>query len=237
MCILPFRNYRTIGLQSQCMEDAEACQEIFDRSVCYYEMLGRLSVGRKATVPDEQLIASLSRVFRDVGYEGATLSVLEAATGLKKASLYHRFPGGKAQMATEVLEAAGTWLDQNILTPLRSDASPELRIESMVKRLDEFYSGGKQACLLNMLSSSRVHDDGPFATRIREMFNALIEAFAAVALDGGADKKTSKVRAERVVILLHGSLVLARGIGSTRPFQDFLKSLPNELLESKGAAK
>ena len=63
-------------------------------------------MSRTSAIDDGELIARLSGVFRDVGYEGATLSALAAATGLQKASLYHRYPGGKQQMADEVLAAA-----------------------------------------------------------------------------------------------------------------------------------
>jgi AcrR family transcriptional regulator len=189
-------------------------------------------MGRKATVPEEALISRLSRVFRDVGYEGATLSLLEAATGLKKASLYHRFPNGKEQMAEEVLDSAQRWLTEQILNPLHGPEAPKARIDAVIRRLDQFYSGGKQACLLNMLSSSRIQG-GPFTKRIRCMFEALREALAAVARDAGADSQTAQARAERVIVLLQGSLVLSRGIGSTRPFREFLKSIRSELLKPK----
>ena len=51
----------------------------------------------------EEAIAQLSKVFRQYGYEGATLARLSAATGLRKASLYHHFPKGKEKMAAAVL--------------------------------------------------------------------------------------------------------------------------------------
>jgi AcrR family transcriptional regulator len=190
-------------------------------------------MGRKASISDEELIASLSCVFRDVGYEGTTLSLLEGATGLKKASLYHRFPNGKEQMAKEVLESAQQWLEEHVLTPLHGSAPPKVRIDAMVKRLDQFYSGGKQACLLNMLSSSRIHE-GPFTKSIRKMFEAWVDALSAVARDAGADPKAAQLKAERAIMLLQGSLVFSRGIGSTQPFRRFLKSIPSELLESEG---
>jgi len=47
----------------------------------------------------DALLRQLGQVFRERGYEGATLTQLAAATGLGKASLYHHFPGGKAEMA------------------------------------------------------------------------------------------------------------------------------------------
>ena len=50
---------------------------------------------------DEDVLAGLTEVFQSKGYEAASLQDLARATGLKKASLYHRFPGGKKQMAEE----------------------------------------------------------------------------------------------------------------------------------------
>ena len=191
-------------------------------------------MGRTASIPDEELIARLSCVFRDVGYDGATLSLLEGASGLKKASLYHRFSKGKEQMANEVLASAQQWLEEHVLTPLQGNAPPRSRIEAMVKQLDHFYSGGRQACLLNMLSSSRIHQ-GPFTKNIRKMFEAWVEALSTVARDAGADPQKAQLKAERVIMLLQGSLVFSRGIGSTRPFRSFLKSIPSELIGSEGA--
>ena len=49
------------------------------------------------------LIRSLLNIFREYGYEGASLSKISERTGLGKASLYHHFPNGKQQMAQEVL--------------------------------------------------------------------------------------------------------------------------------------
>lgn len=193
-------------------------------------------MGRKASVEEEELMSGLSRVFRDVGYEGATLTMLSEATGLKKASLYHRFPGGKEQMAREVLESALSWLEAHILSPLKGDGAPEERIAKMVKQLDAYYSGGKQACLLNMLSSARIHE-GPFTSLIKQIFKAWIESLSAVIADAGVERSEARARAERGVVMLQGSLVFARGMGSTRPFHDFLKALPGELLGKSEATR
>ncbi len=186
-------------------------------------------MGRKATIEEDELIARLGAVFRNVGYEGATLAILSEATGLKKASLYHRFPEGKEQMAREVLQSAGAWLERHILSALKGGGTPSEKIGHMVKKLDEFYSGGKQACLLNMLSSARIQE-GPFTQLIKQTFDAWIGALSSVLIEAGHDKRTARHRSERAMILLQGSLVLSRGMGTPRPFQDFLKTLPGELL-------
>ncbi|WP_299612457.1 TetR/AcrR family transcriptional regulator [uncultured Tateyamaria sp.] len=186
-------------------------------------------MGRKSSIGEEDLIDALSRVFRDTGYEGATLSSLSQETGLQRASLYHRFPGGKEQMAQEVLAATESWLGENIFEPLKRDGSVDQRLQSMIHKLDELYSSGKQACILNMLSSAPDHDS-PFAEPIKRIFDALIDTLAALAEERGFEEADARDRAERAVILLHGSLVLSRGTGSQRPFERFLETLPDELL-------
>ena len=128
-------------------------------------------MARHPSIADEDLMVRLTEVFRELGYEGASLVALSEATGLKRASLYHRFPGGKEQMAREVLMAADAWVTEHILEPLVSNKPPEVRVRQMIKALSEFYAGGKQACLLNMLSSPDM-DKGPFSKHIRAAFKA-----------------------------------------------------------------
>ena len=187
-------------------------------------------MGRKSSVEEDQLIGQLSCVFREVGYEGATLTMLSEATGLKKASLYYRFPYGKEQMAREVLDQAWVWLEEHILAPLGGAGTPSSRIDEMVRQLDKFYSGGKQACLLNMLSSSQIQE-GPFTALIQGAFEAWIAGLSTVVMDAGRDEKTARLRAERAIMMLQGSLVLSRGMRTTRPFKDFVRTVRSELLE------
>lgn len=196
-------------------------------------------MARPATIEDSVLLKKLSDVFRDVGYEGASLAMLSEATGLKKASLYHRFPGGKGQMAREVVTRAQEWLTEHVLIPLESSGPPGARIHAMVRSVDEFYSGGRQACLLNIMSSPR-DDRGPFADLIKNAFKAWIEALSGVVADVGFDEDTARYRAERAIALLQGSLVVSRGMGTTRPFKNCLANLEQELLTTsridKGSA-
>ena len=188
-------------------------------------------MARPQHIDDEALIAALADVFRDYGYEGASLVRLAEASGLQKASLYHRFPGGKEQMATEVLAAAFNWLEAKILAPMRGDGSPAERLNKVTAELRAFYDCGRKGCLLNMLSSAK-RLDGPFAERVRSALKALIGAFASLARENGQDPRTARRRAESVVAQLQGSLVLSRGLGECRPFERFLKDLPTALLGS-----
>jgi TetR/AcrR family transcriptional repressor of lmrAB and yxaGH operons len=186
-------------------------------------------MARPQSIDEETLISRLAAVFRDVGYEGASLALLSEATGLQKASLYHRFPGGKRQMAEEVLTAALSWVGDNVLEPLAGEGAPKARLALVVDHLDDFYSGGRKACLLNMLAAPRT-EDGPFTPAIKQAFEALLSGFAKLARDAGHAPQQARRRAERAVMILQGSLVLSRGLQSPAPFRAFLRGLPDELL-------
>lgn len=189
-------------------------------------------MGRPTLVRDEDLLERLSLTFRDVGYEAASMAMLSKRTGLKRASLYHRFPNGKAQMAREVLSGADVWLDQNILAPLRTDAAPRDRIALMIEALGQFYQNGQRACLLNMLSAP-MGEEGRFSGAICRTIEAWIDALASCVADASVADEEARARAMRAIALIQGSLVLSRGLGSTGPFRDALAGLSDELLGSR----
>ncbi len=192
-------------------------------------------MARPRIVGEDDLISRLARVFGEVGFHGASLAQLAEATGLQKASLYHRFPEGKTQMAAEVLAAATGWLTEQVIAPLTAAGPPQDRLSQVIAALDGFYAGGRKSCLLNMLSSPRA-DDGPFSPAIRAAFGALTDAFARLAADAGHAPGAAAWRARRAVALLQGSLVVSRGTGSDAPFREFLEHLPADLIGTEKEA-
>lgn len=190
-------------------------------------------MGRKALVSDEDLMDRLGDVFRDAGYEGASMAELAAAAGLKKASLYHRFPGGKRQMADEALRSIVERIQTGMLAALQSDAPPRERLTAMTRALDWFYDGGRKACLLNTLASPD-WEGGPFNPEIGAAFEALTGAVAGTLVDAGLDAATARRRALKAVSLIEGALVVSRGRTSVEPFQVMLADLPEDLLTGAG---
>ena len=185
-------------------------------------------MARPQLIDDAALIERLSHTFRAVGYEGASLARLAQSAGMQKPSLYHRFPGGKRQMAEEVLANARSWYVAHVFSHLSGHGTPAERVAAVAQALDAFYDGGKQACLLNLMAQPP-GESSPFAEPIRAMFAALIDAFAALARDAGLESVDAAERAGRAVALLHGSLVVSRGLNSASPFHAFTASLAREL--------
>ena len=179
-------------------------------------------------ITEPELMNRLTEVFRTHGYEGASLSKISEATGLKRASLYHRFPGGKAEMAEAVLSRAGEWLATNALAPLGRSGPPEDRLRMMAEKLDTFYEGGRRSCLLDALSFGI--DEGGIRDHQRVGMEAWIEAIATMLKESGIPDQTARERAEDALIRIQGGLVMARVKGDPLPFQRTLKNLPTDLL-------
>ncbi|GJL77462.1 MAG: TetR family transcriptional regulator [Nitrospinaceae bacterium] len=178
-------------------------------------------------IDEDDLMDRLTEVFRLHGYEGASLSRIAEATGLKRASLYHRFPGGKEEMAGAVLKRADDWFEFHILAPLTGSGDPSSRIREMSKRLSDFYGGGRRSCLLDSLSLG----DGGGAIRqhIERSFTVWLGALVRVARAAGLSPAVAKERAEEALIGIQGALVMARANGDTKPFARVLQNLPQLL--------
>jgi len=93
----------------------------------------------------EQIADRLFTVFRDRGFEGASIADLSRATGLGKSSLYHHFPAGKEQMAEAVLERTTAMVDSEILGAAQSSGTLKARIRRIVATLDQIEGIGALA--------------------------------------------------------------------------------------------
>lgn len=181
-----------------------------------------------ALISKAEVLNRLTRVFREAGYEAATLSRLSQATGLVKASLYHYFPGGKVEMASAVLARADQWLEQRVLAPLSGPGTPAARLEAMAAALDDYYAGGRDGCLLGLLSQGDARD--LFQDHVRASLQRWAEAIASLLIEAGLPDELARERAEDAVIQVQGALVVARGLGSTAPFSRTVSQLAARLL-------
>lgn len=193
-------------------------------------------MARPSSIDDEELIVRLAGVFRDVGYEGASLAMLSQATGLQRASLYHRFPGGKQQMAEEVLRTTIGWASENVIGPLTRQGDVRMRWGEARDNLEALYDDGRKSCLLNMLMSPR-NAGGPFTAEIKAALEALVDAFAHLARDAGASKAEAERAGQMAVTLVQGSLILSRGLGQSKPFDDALGAAGEALLSDPRGAR
>jgi TetR/AcrR family transcriptional regulator, lmrAB and yxaGH operons repressor len=183
-------------------------------------------------VSKQTYVPTLLQLFRQFGYEGVTLSKIAQATGLGKASLYHHFPGGKAQMAEAALAEVNQWLETNIL-PILLGEEPQMPIDKftdMCMEVNRFFNGGQNSCLWAVLVMERSSDD-LFHAQIRRAFLRWIEAIAIVLIAAGLDENLAKQRGEDAVIAIQGALILCHGLRDFGTFDRVLKQIPQQLCQ------
>jgi AcrR family transcriptional regulator len=171
----------------------------------------------------EEIVDRLFAVFRDRGFEGASLADLSHATGLGKSSLYHHFPGGKTEMAKAVLDRAAELIDRAIRAVAAGPEPLKTRLRRIVAAFDQIYGGGRTACLLGQLATAAI---GPEARHgLRQAFAHWIEAIAGLAVESGMTPSRARHFAEDWVARLQGALILQAANGDAGPFRRALSAL------------
>jgi AcrR family transcriptional regulator len=171
----------------------------------------------------DEITDKLFVVFRDQGFEGASLTDLSRATGLGKSSLYHYFPGGKEQMAEVVLKRAETLIDGNILKVAASPEPLKVRLRRIVATLEQMYGGGRTSCVLGHLAASEI---GAGARQnLRQTFEQWTIATTKLAADAGMTPARARNFAEDWLALLQGALTIQIATGNIAPFQRTMKRL------------
>ena len=154
------------------------------------------------------------------------------ASGLGKASLYHYFPEGKAQMAAAVLEWVQRWFEQHVFAPLESVHPPRQRIVAMLDGLNGYYEHGQCACLPALFALTAERD--LFTAPIHDFYSRWLDALAQTLMDSGLARDIAQRRAYDGLERIQGALVLARGLGDDKLFAAMAQVLPDQLLAGAG---
>lgn len=178
-----------------------------------------------SSLPDRDLLEVLAEVVARHGVAGASLRRLSEASGLQRASLYYRFPGGKDEIIARVLEHAAERL-RAVLDPAFQPGEPRRRAEEVADGIADYYADGQESCLFVALSTAAREQRSDVEPHLRTW----IGAFTALAEDGGLDPTEAHDRAAEQVALLEGSLVIAQLTGDPGPFRRAVEGLASRLV-------
>lgn len=172
-------------------------------------------------------LAPLAEVFREHGYEGASLALIGQATGLGKGSLYHFFPGGKDEMVAAVLAEIDGWFEANVYAPLRTDADTDGAISAMFEAVTEYFRSGRRVCLVGVLAVGNVRDR--FAAAIAGYFARWVAALEMALRRQGREQAAARHLAEEVVLGIQGAIVLSRALDDPALFARAIERLRGQL--------
>lgn len=172
-------------------------------------------------------LSVLAEVFREYGYDGASLGIITQATGLGKGSLYHMFPGGKAEMMSAVLTEIDTWFETHIYAPLRTNTQSHDTITAMLDAVTQYFHSGRRACLMGALSVSNQRDQ--FADAIAHYFSRWINALTLTLQQHSHAPSQARLLAEETVLHIQGAIILSRALNDPALFQRSITQLHDKL--------
>jgi TetR/AcrR family transcriptional repressor of lmrAB and yxaGH operons len=175
------------------------------------------------------VVPLVTEVFRELGYEGASMSGITARTGLSKGSLYYFFPGGKEAMAAEILAHVDAWFVSEVFQPLEQE-DPRSAISLMWKAVDMYFCSGGRICLIGAFALDETRDR--FAQPIHDYFKRWIQALERALIRGGVQGTAAKRLAEEAVVGIQGGLTLARALNDDAIFGRTIAGLAERLEES-----
>jgi TetR/AcrR family transcriptional regulator, transcriptional repressor for nem operon len=174
----------------------------------------------KATL--DQIVAEARELFRERGYAGASMQDLADRVGLRKPSLYTRFPN-KESLVPEVLALT---LDETFADLHEESSEWIVEYEAIIRRIAVTLSD-RQRCIGLHLAYGVSGETPLAATAVREYFAALRDRIARVLARGvGADR--AEDLATDALVRLEGATLWIITSSDVRPMERAVSSLIDE---------
>lgn len=167
----------------------------------------------------EALLAAAARLFRRQGYAGTGLAEILAESGAPKGSLYHYFPGGKAEIGAQTVGFAGALVTRSLEHLARDHPEPEALLRAYARDLAGWMeqSGWQAGCPIATVLLETAPGDAAITQAGRTAFDAWAGVFAHALTGAGADPHRAAQLSRMVIAAMEGALVLARTEQSAQP--------------------
>ena len=175
-----------------------------------------------AAVPTrERIVYASAELFRRQGYAGTGLKQIAAGSDATLGSVYHFFPGGKEQLADEVLRAGGRFF--LALYEAIADGAPDL-----VSAVRDFFAGAGEtllatdfadACPIATVAGEIASTHEVLRVATADVFESWLGALAKDAVQAGVAVERARPLALSVLAVLEGAFLLSRAMRSVEPMQ------------------
>jgi TetR/AcrR family transcriptional regulator, lmrAB and yxaGH operons repressor len=184
--------------------------------------------------PRDRMVSSAIQLFRERGVAGTALSDVVEHSGAPRGSIYHYFPDGKAQLATEATELAGRLMTRLIEKSMAAQgpAGSIAAIVEVTRRqlLDTDFASGCP------IAAGALEGGGaPEARAAAGSAFASWEAALSTALrEHGTPPDRAAALATLIICAIEGAIILAKAQRSTQPL-DRVEAELHQLLRSTTA--
>ncbi len=167
----------------------------------------------------ERIVLASAELFRRQGYAGTGLKQIVGEAGAPFGSVYHFFPGGKEQLADEVLRTGGAFflaLYEAIVPPA----------ETLKAGIEAFFAGAgltleatdyADACPIATVAGEIASTHETLRVATADVFESWLDALARDLGTAGAEEP--RALALSLLALLEGAFLLCRALRSTEPMR------------------
>ncbi|MGH2978549.1 MAG: TetR/AcrR family transcriptional regulator [Solirubrobacterales bacterium] len=167
----------------------------------------------------ERMIQSAVVLFRERGVHGTSFSDVLAHSAAPRGSLYHHFPGGKAQLAEEATRYAGEYIAGGLAAALEQ-RDPVAAVRDFAGLWGDILRSSDFASGCPIVSATLEGERSPAA---RDAAGAAFERLEDLLADAFARQNVVPERARSlatlVIAAIEGAIVLARAQRSSAPLE------------------
>jgi AcrR family transcriptional regulator len=174
-----------------------------------------------ASTTKERIVGAGAELFRLQGYTGTGVKQIVAEANAPFGSLYHFFPGGKEQLAAEVIRWSGAMYAELVTAVI--DPAPDI-----VSAVDLFFTGAAQhlrdtdyedACPIATVALEVASTSEPLREATAEVFDSWIDALVQRFSAAGLPDDVARELSIAMLGALEGAFVLSRAKRSTEPLE------------------
>jgi AcrR family transcriptional regulator len=167
----------------------------------------------------ERILDTTAALFLRYGYTGTGIKQIVAGAAAPFGSVYHFFPGGKAQLGEEVIHRSGRMYLE--LVTAVYDATPDA-----ITGVEHIFGGAAvvleetdyvDACPIATVGLEVASSNDTLRRAIAEVFESWIQALRARLVMAGVGAEEARPLAIVLIQLLEGGFLLSRTARSTEP--------------------
>jgi len=176
------------------------------------------------------MLVAGAELFRDRGYDGAGFREIVSRAGAARGAIYHHFPDGKLQLATEVVEFTGGRIAEIVEAECAAHPPPEAvrRLIGIAERI-MLEPDLRPGCPVAAVTLAADDPDGRLRTASARIFDRWRAAVAGCLVRANLAPESAQRFATLAVAAVEGSLLLCRAQESPQPLRDVGLALQEHL--------
>ncbi len=165
------------------------------------------------------MVRSAADLIQRRGVTATSFSEIIAASGAPRGSIYHHFPDGKKQLATEAIR----WIAEPMIRHQSScaAATPAGVLDCFIDlwRQVVLASGGARGCVVAGVAIDSAPSDKELMELVRNTFRTFIDLLAKQLHATGESNARSRAIATAAVAGMEGAMILCRAERSVAPLE------------------